>query len=93
MNRRGAGVVFIAIAMYLISIKYILNFACVAGWWRKFSGAFLNDMNTGLSVFSTVALIVGIKYVVIAEIKKENKSLVSCLFGKFGFKLLDIFWN
>lgn len=72
MNRRGAGVAFIAIAAFLTSVRYVLNFIYVAGLWKQFTGSFLDSFNRGLGISATAALIVGIVYIIVAETKKDK---------------------
>ena len=73
MNRRGAGVAFIAIAAFLTSVRYLFNFAFIAGWWsNEFKNSLFIPINRNLNIFSIIALIVGIVYIIVAETKKDK---------------------
>lgn len=73
MNRRAAGVAFIAIAAFLTSVRYFFNFAFIAGWWsNEFKNSLFVLVNRNLNIFSIFALIIGIVYLIFAETKKEG---------------------
>jgi len=72
MNRRGAGIGLVGISAFLLSTKWILDFAIDAGWYREFDMGLLQDMNSLFGLFSGAALVAGVVYVVIAEIHKEK---------------------
>lgn len=74
MGRRFTGVMFCLIATLLISAKYIsaaIFGSNVSSWDSGLFNAMLKYVGGTLSVFSLIALIIGIAYLVMAEIKKE----------------------
>jgi ABC-type Fe3+ transport system permease subunit len=73
INRRFAGVVFCFIAAFLFSTRYIsaaifgLN---VSSWSSELFNIMLKSVGNSLTTASIIALIVGIIYLILAEIKK-----------------------
>lgn len=72
MNRRGAGVGLVGISAFLLSTKWILDFAIEAGWYHQFGMNVLQEMNSLFGLFSGVALVAGVAYILVAEIRKEK---------------------
>ena len=73
MNKRGAGVAFIAIAAVLFSAKYIS--AVIFGsstkvWEEYFFNEMLSYIGNPLNVCSIIALIVGLVYIVWGEFEE-----------------------
>ena len=80
MNKRGAGVAFIAISALLISVKYIsaaIFGSGVLSWDESLFSAMLSYVGNSLNLFSLLALLIGIIYLVAAEIeeRKENNKI------------------
>lgn len=66
MNKRGAGVIFIAIAAFLFASKYIsaaLFGSGVLSWDKSRFHAMLSYVGEPLSIFSIIALIIGVAYI------------------------------
>ena len=75
MNKRGTGVIFCAIAAFLLAAKYIsaaIFGSGVASWDADLYSGMLNYVGDTLVVFSVLSLIAGIIYLVWAEVKKEK---------------------
>jgi hypothetical protein len=70
MNKRGTGVMFIAIAAFLFSVKYLsaaIFGSGVASWDSELFNAMLSSVGTPLSICSILALIIGIAYIAWGE--------------------------
>ena len=80
MNKRGAGVSFIAISALLFSTKYItaaIFGSNVVSWDKELFQAMLSYTGSPLNTLSIVALVIGIGYVCWAEyeeLKSKGKS-------------------
>jgi hypothetical protein len=75
LNRRTAGVVFCGIAAFLFAAKYLCAAIYGSGmitWNSELFGNLLTYVGSGLMVTSVISLIVGIIYLLIAEIKKQQ---------------------
>ena len=75
MNRRGAGIILVGIAAYLLSIRYILAFIDEAQFginWPLSFYLFVTHAESLFGVLSGLALVAGIAYIVMAEIHKEK---------------------
>ena len=71
MNRRGTGVIFCLIAAALFSTRYIsaaIFGSGVLSWGSDLFDSMLQYVGSALTVLSVIALIVGIIYLVAAEI-------------------------
>ena len=71
MNRRGTGVIFCLIAAVLFSTRYIsaaIFGSGVLSWGSDLFDSMLQYVGSALTVLSVIALIVGIIYLVAAEI-------------------------
>lgn len=83
MNKRGTGVSFVAIAGLLFSSKYIAAAIFgnnVVSWDKELFQRMLSYIGSPLSTMSFWALLIGIGYIVWAEIeeivsKKKSNSL------------------
>lgn len=77
MNRRSMGVVFICIAAFLYSVRYICAAIWVSGtngWgWPHFKEA-LHNLGSGLLLFSIISLIIGVIYLAISEFENNLKN-------------------
>ncbi|MFN7253507.1 MAG: hypothetical protein ACK4M9_22440 [Anaerobacillus sp.] len=70
MTKRGAGVAFIAIAAFLLAMKYItaaIFGSGVLSWDAGLFNAMLQYVGNTLNTFSFLALIVGIAYLAWGE--------------------------
>lgn len=80
MAKRGAGIAFIAISAFLLSIKYIsaaIFGSGVASWDGDLFNAMLSYVGNTLSNFSLLSLLVGILYIVwgeYEELKRKKKT-------------------
>lgn len=66
MNKRGAGVTFIAIAAFLFASKYIsaaIFGSGVLSWNETLFQAMLSYVGEPLSICSIIALIIGVAYI------------------------------
>ena len=75
MNRRGTGVVFCLIAALLFSARFISAAIWGSGvttWSGEIFDAMYNNIGNRLTIASAISLIVGIVYLVWAEIKNDN---------------------
>lgn len=76
MNKRTAGVMFCLIAGELFAIRYIvaaLFMSGVSSWNAMNFAAGLEYQGNGLLIFSIISLVVGIVYLVRAEIEDKRK--------------------
>jgi hypothetical protein len=72
INRRGAGVVFCFISAFLLATRYIsasIFGSGVASWDKGLFNAMLKYTGNTLIILSIISLIVGIFYLVLAEIE------------------------
>jgi len=79
MNKRGAGVSFIFIAALLYCTQYLTAAffgSGVMSWSEDLFGRMLVYVGTSLSDWSLVALVVGIAYLVWAELESIRESKV-----------------
>lgn len=70
MNKRGTGVAFIAIAAFLFSAKYIsaaIFSTGIASHSQELFAAMLEYIGNPLSVFSIIAFLVGLAYIIWGE--------------------------
>ena len=75
MNRRGAGVVFCLIAALLFSARYIsaaIFGSGVLSWDSQLFHAMLEYTGNGLIIASAASLLIGIAYLIWAEIKENG---------------------
>ncbi|MEC0244181.1 hypothetical protein P4H66_30680 [Paenibacillus dokdonensis] len=73
MNRRGAGVVFVAIAAFLLGIRYLTAVMLLPGnngWSWDYYHEILAKSGGTLLTLSILSLVVGIIYLVLADFKK-----------------------
>ena len=78
MSRRGAGMGFIGISSFLFAAKFItaaIFGSGVASWNSDLFASMLNYVDQGLSIASIIALIVGILYLIWAEISGSRKHM------------------
>jgi len=78
MNKRGTGVVFCLIAALLFAAKHITTALYVTGMSSAnsvLSLAALDYKGTALLIFSIISLVVGVAYIVWAEIEAYQESL------------------
>lgn len=76
MNKRGAGVSFLAISAFLLAAKYIsaaMFGSGVTTWDEKIFDAMIKSVGFTLNTFSILALIAGILYLLAAEKEDLNK--------------------
>ena len=76
MNKRTAGVMFCLIAGELFAIRYIvaaLFMSGVSSWNATIFAAGLEYQGNGLLISSIISLVVGIVYLVRAEIEDKRK--------------------
>lgn len=76
MNKRTAGVMFCLIAGVLFAIRYIVAALFMSGvlsWNAMIFAAGLEYQGNGLLIFSIISLVVGIVYLVRAEIEDKRK--------------------
>ena len=76
MSKRTAGVMFCLIAGGLFAIRYIvaaLFMSGVSSWNAMNFAAGLEYQGNGLLIFSIISLVVGIVYLVRAEIEDKRK--------------------
>ncbi len=79
MNKRGAGVAFCAISAFLLFSRYFFKVALYlikeGNFMIGYSSDFLAIRRTldVFAVLSIIALIVGVIYLIIAEIEDKNK--------------------
>lgn len=76
MRKRGAGIAFIAISAFLISMKYIsaaIFGSGVASWDENLFNAMLSYVGNTLSNFSILSLLVGILYIVWGEYEELKR--------------------
>lgn len=80
MNKRGAGVTFIAIAAFLISAKYIsaaIFGSGVSSWDENLFREMSEYVGIPLNICSVLALLVGLAYIAWAEYEEfmmKNKN-------------------
>lgn len=75
MNRRGTGAIFCLIAALLFAARYITAAIFMSGgssWDSSLFSAGLEYQGLGLMILSIISLIVGISYLVWAEIKDKK---------------------
>lgn len=76
MNKRAAGVMFCLIAAILFTSRYIVVAIFVSGvssWNSELFKAGLSYVGTPLLTLSVISLIVGIGYLILAEISDNKK--------------------
>ncbi|GIP27143.1 hypothetical protein J23TS9_22730 [Paenibacillus sp. J23TS9] len=74
MNRRGAGVAFVAIAAFLFGIRYltaVMLLPANSGWSWDYYHEILAKSGGPLLTLSILSLVVGIIYLVLADFKKS----------------------
>ena len=75
MNHRGAGVAFCSISAFLFGVRYIsaaIFGSGVSSWDVFLFRAMLEYVGNGLTVASIISLLIGVAYLVCAEIKGKN---------------------
>jgi hypothetical protein len=73
MNRRAAGVAFVAIAAFLFAARYVTAAIFGSGvnsWSRELFHGMLQYTGSALLVVSIIALIVGIIYLIVGELQR-----------------------
>ncbi|RXI96319.1 hypothetical protein DS745_21590 [Anaerobacillus alkaliphilus] len=76
MTKRGAGVGFIAISAFLVSIKYlsVAIFGSALGIGNgRIIADMASDIGSTLNIFSLCTLVVGIAYIVWGELEEVKK--------------------
>lgn len=76
MSRRATGAVFIAISAFLYGIRYIaaaLFGSTTTNWNEEMFNILLTSVGTRFNSFSLLALLVGIAYLIWAEIEEYIK--------------------
>ena len=76
MNRRGTGVIFCLISALLFIAKYIsaaIFGSGVASWDGDLFYAMLSYIGKRLSICSIIALLVGVAYLIWAEVEVKEK--------------------
>ena len=74
MNRRGTGVIFCGIAALFIVARYISAAIFGSGlnsWSAELFQEMLSYIGHGLTICSVLFLLVGVAYLIWAELKKE----------------------
>ena len=72
MSRRGAGVAFCSIAAFLFAIRYVtaaIFGSSVNTWNTELFGNMLKYTGNALTVLSVIALVVGVVYLIIGEMR------------------------
>lgn len=75
MNKRGTGAIFCLIGGLLFAARYItaaIFMSNVSSWDRMLFAVGLEDQGHGLLIFSVISLIIGIIYLVWAEIEERK---------------------
>ncbi|MGL5692576.1 MAG: hypothetical protein ACRCXA_00745 [Peptostreptococcaceae bacterium] len=75
MNRRGTGVMFCLIAAILFSTRYLsaaIFSSNVSLWDAQLFSEMLSYVGNTLTTLSVVSLVVGLTYLVFAEISEER---------------------
>lgn len=75
MNRRGAGVVFIAIASFLYGVRYLSAAIFGSGinsWNRDLFDSMLQYVGTTLNIFAVISLVAGLIYLIWSEVSCET---------------------
>jgi len=75
MSRRSAGVTFCGIAAFLFSVRYISAAILGTGfssWSAELFTGLLDYIGSGLLIGSAISVLVGVFYLVWAEIRKED---------------------
>ena len=75
MNRRGTGTIFCLISAILFSTRYIsaaIFSSNVSSWDAELFSYMLSYVGNTLTTLSVVSLVVGIAYLVVAEILEEK---------------------
>ena len=75
MNKRGTGTIFCLIGSLLFATRYItaaIFMSNTASWDATLFEASLKYQGNGLLVFSIISLIIGILYLVWAEIEEKK---------------------
>lgn len=77
MNKRGTGVMFIAIAAFLFSAKYLsaaIFGSGVVSWDEELFNAMLSYIGNPLSICSILALIIGVTYIAWGEYEEFTRA-------------------
>jgi hypothetical protein len=86
MNRRIVGAIFIFIAAFLEGVRYIsaalFGSGSTSGWTQELFDILLTSVGTKLVFLSTFALIIGIVYLIWAEIEINIGKIKSFLSKK-----------
>jgi len=74
MDRRATGVVFIAIAAFLFAMRYVaaaIFGSTVRSWEAGLFDAMLEYVGPELPILSGVSLLIGLVYLVLAEVSRK----------------------
>jgi hypothetical protein len=77
MSHRAAGVTFCAIAAFLFASRYLAAaiFGCgVPSWSAVLFNRMLTSVGNGLQIASVISLLIGVVYLVIAEVSWYRRS-------------------
>ncbi|RKD30009.1 hypothetical protein [Thermohalobacter berrensis] len=77
MNKRGTGAVFCLISAILYSTRYIsaaIFGSGISTWNERLFNAMLKYVGNSLKVFSILALIIGLVYLIWGEYEELNKN-------------------
>ena len=75
MNKRGTGAIFCLIASLLFAVRYItaaIFMSNVSSWDSMLFAAGLEHQGYGLLIFSVISLIIGVIYLVWAEVEERK---------------------
>ena len=76
MNRRATGTIFCLIAAILYATRYLsaaIFMSGISSWSNNLFTSGLNYVGGTLTTFSTISLVVGIAYLVLAEFEEFKK--------------------
>lgn len=80
MQRRTAGIVLLGIAAFLYGVRYIsaaIFGSNVSSWGSDLFKVMLNSVGEGPIMFSRIAFIAGVIYLVLAEFETPLKKIVN----------------
>jgi hypothetical protein len=76
LNRRTTGTIFICISAFLYGVRYLsaaIFGSNVSSWNSELFNAMLDYVGNGPKNLSIIAFIIGIIYLIWAELEKDNK--------------------